>query len=82
MSAAIPDDEQAEEQPEARSRYDEMADGYARFWAPVLRDAAERVLDHLAPHLDGRARRGAAGRRDGDGHARDRGAGALAAASA
>jgi ubiquinone/menaquinone biosynthesis C-methylase UbiE len=35
------------------SRYDEMADGYARFWAPVLRVAAERVLDHLAPHLDG-----------------------------
>lgn len=54
MSAAIPDDEPAEEQPEARSRYDEMAGGYARFWAPVLRDAAERVLDDLAPHLDGR----------------------------
>ena len=54
MSAAIPDDEQPEEQPEARSRYDEMAGGYARFWAPVLRDSAERVLDHLAPHLDGR----------------------------
>ena len=31
------------------SRYDEMADGYARFWAPVLRVAAERVLDHLEP---------------------------------
>jgi len=36
------------------SRYDEMAGGYAQYWAPVLRDAAERVLDHLAPHLDGR----------------------------
>jgi ubiquinone/menaquinone biosynthesis C-methylase UbiE len=36
------------------SRYDEMAGGYATFWAPVLRDAAERVLDHLAPTLDGR----------------------------
>lgn len=36
------------------SRYDQMASGYARFWAPVLREAAERVLDHLAPHLDGR----------------------------
>jgi ubiquinone/menaquinone biosynthesis C-methylase UbiE len=39
---------------EPGSRYDQMAGGYARFWAPVLRDAAERVLDHLAPHLDGR----------------------------
>lgn len=37
--------EDPEEQPQ--SRYDEMADGYARFWAPVLRVAAERVLDHL-----------------------------------
>jgi ubiquinone/menaquinone biosynthesis C-methylase UbiE len=58
VSAAIPDDEQPDgqphEQPEARTRYDEMAGGYARFWAPVLREAAERVLDHLAPHLDGR----------------------------
>lgn len=31
------------------SRYDDMADGYERFWAPVLRASAERVLDHLAP---------------------------------
>jgi ubiquinone/menaquinone biosynthesis C-methylase UbiE len=38
---------------EPGSRYDQMAGGYARFWAPVLRDAAERVLDHLAPNLDG-----------------------------
>jgi SAM-dependent methyltransferase len=57
VSAAIPDDEQpeadGEEQPAPRSRYDEMAGGYARFWAPVLREAAERVLDNLAPHLDG-----------------------------
>jgi ubiquinone/menaquinone biosynthesis C-methylase UbiE len=45
-----PDDEVAE----PGSRYDQMAGGYARFWAPVLRDAAERVLDHLSPHLDGR----------------------------
>ena len=62
MSAAIPDDDQPDgqpdEQPEPRSRYDEMAAGYARFWAPVLREAAERVLDHLAAYLDG-ARRGA-----------------------
>jgi ubiquinone/menaquinone biosynthesis C-methylase UbiE len=58
VSAVPRDDEQPEQQPEARSRYDLMASGYARFWAPVLRDAAERVLDDLAPHLDGR--RGAA----------------------
>lgn len=43
-----------EDLPQTGSRYDEMAGGYARFWAPVLREAAERVLDHLAPHLDGR----------------------------
>jgi SAM-dependent methyltransferase len=34
------------------SRYDEMADGYARFWAPVLRESAERVLDHLTPAIE------------------------------
>ncbi|HEX3265663.1 MAG TPA: class I SAM-dependent methyltransferase, partial [Candidatus Limnocylindrales bacterium] len=33
--------------PASGSRYDEMADGYARHWAPVLRVAAERVLEHL-----------------------------------
>jgi ubiquinone/menaquinone biosynthesis C-methylase UbiE len=62
VSAAIPDDvqpggppdRQRDDQREPRSRYDDMAGGYARFWAPVLREAAERVLDHLAPHLDGR----------------------------
>jgi ubiquinone/menaquinone biosynthesis C-methylase UbiE len=57
VSAAIPDDEQAaataEDQPASRSRYDDVAAGYARFWAPVLREAAERVLDQLAPQLDG-----------------------------
>jgi ubiquinone/menaquinone biosynthesis C-methylase UbiE len=42
------------DEPQPSSRYDEMAGGYARFWAPVLRDAAEAVLDHLAPSLDGR----------------------------
>ena len=36
----------------AGSRYDEMADGYARHWAPVLRVAAERVLDHLEEVLE------------------------------
>ena len=34
------------------SRYDEMAEGYVRFWAPVLRDAAEHVLEHLEPAMD------------------------------
>ncbi|HET9851929.1 MAG TPA: methyltransferase domain-containing protein [Candidatus Limnocylindrales bacterium] len=34
------------------SRYDEMADGYARFWAPVLRESAERVLEHLEPAVE------------------------------
>lgn len=34
------------------NRYDAMADGYARFWAPVLRAAAERVLDHLDPAIE------------------------------
>ena len=33
-------------------RYDGMADGYARFWAPVIRPAAIGVLDHLAADLD------------------------------
>jgi len=34
------------------SRYDEMADGYARFWAPVLRESAERLLEHLEPAIE------------------------------
>jgi ubiquinone/menaquinone biosynthesis C-methylase UbiE len=41
--------------PPAETRYDRMAEGYARYWAPVLRDAAERVLDALGPRLDGGA---------------------------
>ena len=45
-----PDDEVADRP----SRYDQMASGYARFWAPVLRAAAEGVLDHLAAYVDGR----------------------------
>jgi ubiquinone/menaquinone biosynthesis C-methylase UbiE len=39
--------EHAEDEPSTSSRYDAMADGYARFWAPVLQVAAERVLDHV-----------------------------------
>lgn len=29
------------------ARYDRIAEGYARYWAPVIRPAALRVLDHL-----------------------------------
>ena len=39
-----------------------MADGYARFWAPVLRESAEGLLEHLEPAVAvARARRGAGG---------------------
>ncbi|HJU47264.1 MAG TPA: methyltransferase domain-containing protein [Gaiellaceae bacterium] len=44
----------AQEGTSGNSRYDEMAGGYERFWAPVLRASAERVLDHLAPHVEAR----------------------------
>jgi SAM-dependent methyltransferase len=40
------------EEPEARSRYDLMAEGYARWWGPVIRPGALKVLDVLAPELD------------------------------
>ena len=33
------------------ARYDRLAEGYARHWAPVIRPAAVRLLDHLAPML-------------------------------
>lgn len=36
------------------SRYDDMAEGYARFWGPVIRPAAIKVLDLVAPMLDER----------------------------
>src|SRR4029078_4417355 len=32
--------------------YDEMADGYARFWGPVVRPAPIHVLDLVATRLD------------------------------
>jgi ubiquinone/menaquinone biosynthesis C-methylase UbiE len=32
-------------------RYDRIAEGYARHWAPVIRPAAIRLLDDLAPRL-------------------------------
>src|SRR3990172_3450416 len=31
------------------ARYDRIAEGYARHWAPVIGPAAVRLLDHLAP---------------------------------
>jgi SAM-dependent methyltransferase len=46
--------ESLEDAPETTSRYDGMAEGYARFWAPVIRPAAVRVLDLVAPTLDAR----------------------------
>jgi ubiquinone/menaquinone biosynthesis C-methylase UbiE len=36
------------------TRYDEMAEGYARFWGPVIRPAAIQVLDQVASVLDAR----------------------------
>ncbi|HSO29479.1 MAG TPA: class I SAM-dependent methyltransferase [Candidatus Sulfomarinibacteraceae bacterium] len=33
------------------ARYDRIAEGYARHWAPVIRAAAVRLLDDLAPLL-------------------------------
>lgn len=37
---------------EPLSHYDEIADGYARHWGPVIRPAAERVLDRIAPIVE------------------------------
>jgi SAM-dependent methyltransferase len=34
------------------SGYDDMAEGYARFWGPVIRPAAVQVLDRVASFLD------------------------------
>ena len=46
--------ESLDDAPETTSRYDGMAEGYARFWAPVIRPAAVRVLDLVAATLDAR----------------------------
>ncbi len=35
------------------ARYDRIAGGYARHWAPVIRPAAVRLLDELDPHVGG-----------------------------
>ena len=32
--------------------YDDIAEGYARHWGPVIRPAAERVLDLIGPAID------------------------------
>ena len=37
-------------------RYDRMAQGYARWWAPVLAPAVGELLDELAPRIEGRER--------------------------
>lgn len=34
------------------ARYDRLAAGYERWWAPVLRSSAHRLLDRLGPVLD------------------------------
>ena len=46
--------ESIEDAAEGTGRYDDMAEGYARFWGPVIRPAAVRVLDHVASVLDAR----------------------------
>jgi ubiquinone/menaquinone biosynthesis C-methylase UbiE len=38
------------------ARYDRIAVGYARWWAPVLAPAVTELLDDLAPRLDGNQR--------------------------
>jgi SAM-dependent methyltransferase len=39
-------------EPEPASGYDLMAEGYARHWGPVIRPAAERVLEVIASAVD------------------------------
>ena len=40
------------EETEPESHYDEIAEGYARHWGPVIRPGAELVLDLIAPILE------------------------------
>lgn len=35
------------------ARYDRIAEGYARYWAPVIRPASVQVLDDLGPAMSG-----------------------------
>ena len=53
------EDGEPDAQPEAG--YDRIAGGYARYWGPVIRPTAERVLDLLAPDLEAAIRAGGAG---------------------
>ncbi len=41
---------------EQGARYDRIATGYARWWAPVLAPAVTELLDDLEPRIDGLAR--------------------------
>ncbi len=61
VTAQTPEQARSDEsEPLSTTRYDAMADGYARFWAPVLRESAERLLEHLEPAVAAAlARRGA-----------------------
>lgn len=42
---------------EQERRYDRIAEGYARWWAPVLAPTARRLLDTVAPAVEAGARR-------------------------
>ncbi len=50
------------EETEPEAHYDEIADGYARHWGPVIRPAAERVLDLVAPTVGAELAAGRAAR--------------------
>jgi len=45
-------DESEPDESEPESRYDLLAEGYARHWGPVIRPAAERVLDMITPAVE------------------------------
>jgi SAM-dependent methyltransferase len=42
---------------EQAERYDQIAEGYARWWAPVLAPAVDRLIDHLGEFVDDGATR-------------------------
>jgi ubiquinone/menaquinone biosynthesis C-methylase UbiE len=45
------------DQADLAERYDRVADGYARWWAPVLAPSARALLDRFGHELDGRPAR-------------------------
>lgn len=51
-AASDADDQGVEDEVASNAGYDEIAEGYARHWGPVIRPGAERVLDHIAPSLE------------------------------